>query len=91
MHKNEHQNVRYTVVHVTHTRWVGGEFTVRRMFVAHKGYLSREQVSKMAFEAPEMGYGAKAVVDSITLVYNDRLPEGSYITYAEYVKRWYLR
>ena len=88
---NEFQNVNYTVVGITHTRWVGGEFTVRQFFVAHKGYLHRDAVAAMAFEVREAGYGSKAVVDSITLVYTARLPQGDYITYAEYVKRWYKR
>lgn len=91
MLRNEYNNVRYTLIGVTHSRWVGGQFTVSRMTVAHKGYLHREAIAEMTFDAPEQGYGAKAVVDSVALIYSERLPEGSFITYAEWVKRWYGR
>jgi hypothetical protein len=81
---NEHQNVGHTMVGLTHTKWVGSDVTVRRIFVVKKGYLSREEVAGMAFEEKENGYGSKAVVDSVTLLYGDRVPEGVYMTYSGY-------
>lgn len=81
---NEHQNVNYTVVGITHTRWIGGDVTVRHIFVCKKGYLTRDEVTKMAFEDKADGYGSKAVVDSVTLLYGNRVPEGVYMTYSAY-------
>jgi len=77
------------MVGLTHTKWVGGEVTVRRIFVVKKGYLSREEVANMAFEDKAGGYGSKAVVDSVTLLYGDRVPEGVYMTYSAYKKNLY--
>lgn len=86
---NEYQNVRHTMVGLTHTKWVGSEVTVRRIFVVKKGYLSREEVAKMAFEEKASGYGSKAIVDSVTLLYGDRVPEGVYMTYSGYKRTLY--
>lgn len=84
---NEHQNVGHTMVGLTYTKWIGGEVTVRRIFVVKKGYLSREEVAGMAFEEKANGYGSKAVVDSVTLLYGNRVPEGVYMTYSAYKKQ----
>jgi hypothetical protein len=77
------------MVGLTHTKWVGGEVTVRQIFVVKKGYLSRVEVAKMAFEEKANGYGSKAVVDSVTLLYGNRVPEGVYMTYAGYKQSLY--
>jgi hypothetical protein len=75
------------MVGLTHTSWIGGRVTVCQIFVVKKGYLSREEVAKMAFEEKADGYGSKAVVDSVTLLYGDRVPEGVYMPYSAYKKQ----
>jgi hypothetical protein len=86
---NEFQNVGHTMVGLTHTKWVGGEVTVRNIFVVKKGYLSRQEVADMAFEEKAEGYGSKAIVDSVTLLYGNRVPEGVYMTYSAYKNNLY--